>query len=89
MFATRILGPLRWFGLMEWREPQEIFEVGCWRKTFEPALARDRPHRTAVTAPDLVSAPILVRRVGIPESLGPATLSGATGLVPSKGIVLS
>ena len=33
MFAGRILGPLRWFGLVEWREPQEIFEARCWRKT--------------------------------------------------------
>ena len=32
MFTARILGPLRWFGLMEWREPQGIFEVGRWRK---------------------------------------------------------
>ena len=43
MFAARILGPLRWFGLMEWREPQEMFEVGCWRKTalFDRFLSFD------------------------------------------------
>ena len=43
MFATRILQPLRWFGLMEWREPQEMFEVGCWRKTalFDRFLSFD------------------------------------------------
>ena len=32
MFAGRVLGPLRWFGLLEYRGPPEIFEVG-WRKT--------------------------------------------------------
>ena len=43
MFATRILRPLHWFGLMEWREPQEMFEVGCWRKTalFDRFLSFD------------------------------------------------
>ena len=43
MFAARILGPLRWFGLMEWREPQEMLEVGCWRKTalFDRFLSFD------------------------------------------------
>ena len=53
MFAGRVLGPLRWFGLLEYRGPAETFEVG-WRKTslfdrflsFDVRLARDRgaPH---------------------------------------------
>ena len=49
MFAGRVLGPLRWFGLLEYRGPLETFEVG-WRKTaffdrflsFEVRLARER-----------------------------------------------
>ena len=43
MFEARILGPLRWFGLMEWREPQGMFEVGGWRKTalFDRFLSFD------------------------------------------------
>ena len=32
MFAGRVLGPLRWFGLLEYRGPPETAEVG-WRKT--------------------------------------------------------
>ncbi|MDD9991542.1 MAG: HU family DNA-binding protein [Rhodospirillales bacterium] len=53
MFAGRVLGPLRWFGLLEYRGPPEGAEVG-WRKTalfdrflsFDVRLARDRgsPH---------------------------------------------
>ena len=53
MFVGRVLGPLRWFGLLEYRGPAETFEVG-WRKTplfdrflsFDVGLARDRrePH---------------------------------------------
>ena len=48
MFVGRVLGPLRWFGLLEYRGPAETFEVG-WRKTslfdrflsFDVRLARD------------------------------------------------
>ncbi len=44
-----ILGLLRWFGLLEYRGPPEIFEVG-WRKTplfdrflsFDVRLERER-----------------------------------------------
>ena len=53
MFVGRVLGPLRWFGLLEYRGPPETFEVG-WCKTplfdrflsFDVRLARDRgaPH---------------------------------------------
>ena len=53
MFVGRVLGPLRWFGLLEYRGPLETFEVG-WRKTalfdrflsFDVRLARDcgAPH---------------------------------------------
>ena len=53
MFVGRVLGPLRWFGLLEYRGPPETAEVG-WRKTalfdrflsFDVRLARDRgaPH---------------------------------------------
>ena len=53
MFAGRVLGLLRWFGLLEYRGPPETFEVG-WRKTalfdrflsFDVRLAKDRgpPH---------------------------------------------
>ena len=53
MFVGRVLGPLRWFGLLEYRGPPETFEVG-WRKTplfdrflsFDVRLARDcgAPH---------------------------------------------
>jgi DNA-binding protein HU-beta len=53
MFVGRVLGPLRWFGLLEYRGPPETFEAG-WRKTalfdrflsFDVRLARDRgaPH---------------------------------------------
>ena len=49
MFVGRVLGPLRWFGLLEYRGPAETFEVG-WRKTalfdrflsFDVWLARER-----------------------------------------------
>ena len=49
MFSGRVLGPLRWFGLLEYHGPPERFEVG-WRKTalfdrflsFDVRLARDR-----------------------------------------------
>ena len=53
MFAGRVLGPLRWFGLLEYRGPPNTAEVG-WRKTalfdrflsFDVRLVRDRgsPH---------------------------------------------
>ena len=43
MFAGRVLGPLRWFGLLGWRLPQEMFDAGCWRKTslFDRFLSFD------------------------------------------------
>ena len=49
MFVGRVLGPLRWFGLLEYRGPPDTAEVG-WRKTplfdrflsFDVRLARDR-----------------------------------------------
>ena len=49
MFVGRVLGPLRWFGLLEYRGPCETFEVG-WRKSalfdrflsFDVRLAKDR-----------------------------------------------
>ena len=42
MFAGRVLGPLRWFGLVEYHGPPERFEVG-WRKTalFDRFLSFD------------------------------------------------
>ena len=48
MFVGRVLGLLRWFGLLEYRGPLETAEVG-WRKTplfdrflsFDASLARD------------------------------------------------
>ena len=42
MFAGRVLGPLRWFGLLEYRGPPETAEVG-WRKTalFDRFLSFD------------------------------------------------
>ncbi len=53
MFVGRVLGPLRWFGLLEYRGPPEMAELG-WRKTalfdrflsFDVRLSRDRgaPH---------------------------------------------
>ena len=53
MFVGRVLGPLRWFGLLEYRGHPETLEVG-WRKTalfdrflsFDVRLARDSgaPH---------------------------------------------
>ena len=49
MFVGRVLGPLRWFGLLEYRGPPDRAEVG-WRKTalfdrflsFDVRLAQDR-----------------------------------------------
>ena len=42
MFAGRVLGLLRWFGLLEYHGPPERFEVG-WRKTalFDRFLSFD------------------------------------------------
>ena len=42
MFAGRVLGPLRWFGLLEYRGPPETADVG-WRKTalFDRFLSFD------------------------------------------------
>ena len=42
MFAWRVLWPLRWFGLVEVRGPEEIFEV-AWRKSalFDRFLSFD------------------------------------------------
>ena len=42
MFVGRILGPLRWFGLLKYRGPPERFEVG-WRKSalFDRFLSFD------------------------------------------------
>ena len=33
LFVSRVLVPLCWFGVMEWREMQEMFDVRRWRKT--------------------------------------------------------
>ena len=43
MFAGRVLRPLSWFGLLEWRLPEEIFDGRCWRKTalFDRFLSFD------------------------------------------------
>ena len=49
MFAGRVLGPLRWFGLLEYHGPPDRAEVG-WRKTalfdrflsFDVRLAQER-----------------------------------------------
>ncbi len=53
MFVGRVLGPLRWFGLLEYRGSPDMAEVG-WRKTplfdrflsFDVRVARDcgAPH---------------------------------------------
>ena len=42
MFVGRILWPLRWFGLLEYRGPPDTFEVG-WRKSplFDRFLSFD------------------------------------------------
>ena len=42
MFAGRVLGPLRWFGLLEYRGPPETADVG-WHKTalFDRFLSFD------------------------------------------------
>ena len=43
LFAVRILGPLRWFGLVECREPEGLRESRCWRKSalFDRFLSFD------------------------------------------------
>ena len=43
LFAVRILGPLRWFGLVECREPGGFRESRCWRKSalFDRFLSFD------------------------------------------------
>ena len=33
LFASRVLVPLCWFGVMEWREIQDMHDVRRWRKT--------------------------------------------------------
>lgn len=51
LFVSRVLVPLCWFGVMEWREVQEMFDVRRWRKTglfdrllsFNVRLADSRP----------------------------------------------
>ena len=51
LFVSRVLVPLCWFGVMEWREMQEMFDVRRWRKTglfdrllsFNVRLADSRP----------------------------------------------
>ena len=51
LFVSRVLVPLYWFGVMEWREMQEMFDVRRWRKTglfdrllsFNVRLADSRP----------------------------------------------
>ncbi len=51
LFVSRVLVPLCWFGVMEWREMQEMFDVRRWRKTglfdrllsFNVQLADSRP----------------------------------------------
>ena len=51
LFVSRVLVPLCWFGVMEWREMQEMFDVRRWRKTglfdrllsFDVRLADSRP----------------------------------------------
>ena len=44
MFAGRVLGPLRWFGLLEWQLPLDFLDdARCWRKTalFDRFLSFD------------------------------------------------
>ncbi|MDE0035663.1 MAG: hypothetical protein OXU75_21355 [Deltaproteobacteria bacterium] len=44
MFSGRVLGPLRWFGLLEWRLPLDFLnDARCWRKTalFDRFLSFD------------------------------------------------
>ena len=43
LFVSRVLVPLCWFGAMEWREMQEMFDVRRWRKTglFDRLLSFD------------------------------------------------
>ncbi len=43
MFSGRVLGPLRWFGLLEWRLPLDLLDARCWRKTalFDRFLSFD------------------------------------------------
>ena len=51
LFVSRVLVPLCWFGVLEWREMQEMFDVRRWRKTglfdrllsFNVRLADSRP----------------------------------------------
>ena len=51
LFASRVLFPLCWFGVMEWREIQDMHDVRRWRKTalfdrmlsFDVRLADGRP----------------------------------------------
>ena len=52
LFVSRVLVPLCWFGVIEWREMKEMFDVRRWRKTglfdrllsFNVRLADGRPH---------------------------------------------
>ena len=43
LFASRVLVPLCWFGVMEWREIQDMHDVRRWRKTalFDRMLSFD------------------------------------------------
>ena len=43
LFASRVLVPLCWFGVMEWREIQDMHDVRRWRKTalFDRLLSFD------------------------------------------------
>ena len=44
MFSGRVLGPLLWFGLLEWRLPLDFLgDARCWRKTalFDRFLSFD------------------------------------------------
>ena len=51
LFLSRVLVPLGWFGVMEWREMQEMFDARRWRKTvlfdrllsFDVRLSDSRP----------------------------------------------
>ena len=51
LFVSRVLVPLCWFGVMEWREIQDMHDVRRWRKTalfdrllsFDVRLADRRP----------------------------------------------
>lgn len=58
LFASRVLVPLCWFGVMEWREIQDMHDVRRWRKTalfdrmmsFDVRLADGRPGRALMVA---------------------------------------